>query len=330
MFVDKAGELIADVMTMNRSLATIPSASAILDTSNYTFQAISYGKDAEGFNYHAHIPLGSFSANTIKVISYGPNSFSGYQSSATASALQFQYSLMPQSPTPMDTRLESKSTNPAYSLAVDMGQYINTAMHPVFSGVYPIAGAFPPPSGVYFQIFNQANSLIYSGSLQSVYNFYNMMDHLGFLKFYQAPLSGDFGHKNLVDTFINPYVAANTNVLFALSGGVFRTTGSNFPNDVDLIWILTAGDAGMLNLFGGIYHIGLWCFDIKEMLKQGYYPPYSFNTLNTTRKYRLFAKKTFNKDLLYYSSNSAFKSMFVDSQFSNANGIVFTWKIRFN
>ena len=126
---------------------------------------------------------------------------------------------------------------------------------------------------------------------------------------------------------INSQVGASPS-LYGL--GVIRIPGSNFPYDVDLKWILNKGDAGSLLLFGGVFHLGLWCLDVKEMLKQGYYPPYSFNTLNTTRKYRLFAKKTFNKDLLYYSSNSAFKSMFVDSQFSNANGIVFTWKIRFN
>ena len=54
MLVDGAGELIVDVMTANRSLSGIPSASAILDTSNYTLHAISYGKDADGFRNHAH------------------------------------------------------------------------------------------------------------------------------------------------------------------------------------------------------------------------------------------------------------------------------------
>ena len=58
MFVDNAGQLIADVMTANRSLAGSVSAS-ILDTSNYTFQAISYGKDPSGFGYHAHANIDS-------------------------------------------------------------------------------------------------------------------------------------------------------------------------------------------------------------------------------------------------------------------------------
>jgi hypothetical protein len=324
MFVDKAGELIADVMTMNRSLATIPSASAILDTSNYTFQAISYGKDAAGFQYHAHEVLSPSSDGIIKVISYGSNSFSGYQSSSTASALEFEYKLLPQAINPTDTRLELKSTIPAYSSGViDLGQYLNVAMHPTLSAFSHLIGGFAPASGSNFKVYNQSSSLIFSASIQSFYNSYNMMDCSGFLKFFAGALSEHqtaYNFNESLPTF--PF-------LTAFSAGAFRTTGSNFPNDVDLKWLLTLGDAASLNLFGGIYQIGLWCLDIKEMLKDGYYPPYNFNTLNTNRKYRLFAKKTFSKDLLYYASNSAFKSLFIDGGFSNNNGIVLKWKIRF-
>jgi hypothetical protein len=325
MFVDKAGELIADVMTMNRSLATIPSASAILDTSNYTFQAISYGKDAAGFQYHAHKILSPSSDGVIKVISYGSNSFSGYQSSSTASALEFEYRLLPQSINPTDTRLELKSTVPVYSSGViDAGQYLNVAKHPTLSAFSHLIGGFTPASGSNFKVYNQSSSLIFSGSIQSFYNSHNMMDFSGFLKFstYSADIQKQIYQGTQIDypniTWIQYY-----------SAGVYRACGSNFPSEVDLFWLLTLGDAASLNLFGGIYQIGLWCLDIKEMLKDGYYPPYNFNTLNTNRKYRLFAKKTFNKDLLYYASNSAFKSLFMDGGFSNSNGIVLKWKIRF-
>lgn len=325
MFVDKAGELIADVMTMNRGLASIPSASAILDTSNYTFQAISYGKDAAGFQYHAHKILSPSSDGVIKVISYGSTSFSGYQSSSTASALEFEYKLLPQSINPIDERLELRSTIPVYgSGVIDAGQYLNVAMHPTLSAFSHLIGGFAPASGSNFKVYDQTSSLIFSGSIQSFYNVYKMMDCSGFLKFTQESLSTQ---QFVYDTFIKP--SPNTNWLSVYSAGVFRTCGGNFPRDLDIFWLLTLGDAATLNLFGGIYQIGLWCFDIKEMLKDGYYPPYNFNTLNTNRKYRLFAKKTFNKDLLYYSSNSAFKSLFIDGTFSNNNGIVLTWKIKF-
>lgn len=325
MFVDKAGELIADVMTMNRGLASIPSASAILDTSNYTFQAISYGKDADGFQYHAHKILSPSSDGIIKVISYGATSFSGYQSSSTASALEFEYQLLPQSITPMDTRLELNSTIPVYSSGViDAGQYLNVAKHPTLSAFSHLIGGLTPASGSNFKVYDQTSSLIFSGSIQSFYNSYNMMDCSGFLKFYQGTT---VDHKTAYDfTESLPTFPS----LSIYSAGIFRSPGADFPNEVALKWLLTQGDLASLNLFGGIYQIGLWCFDIKEMLKDGYYPPYNFNTLNTNRKYRLFAKKTFNKDLLYYSSNSTFKSLFMSPWgFSNNNGVVLTWKIKF-
>ena len=324
MFVDKAGELIADVMTMNRGLSSIPSASSILDTSNYTFQAISYGKDAAGFQYHAHQILSPSSDGVIKVISYGTTSFSGYQSSSTASALEFEYRLLPQSINPTDTRLELNSTIPVYgSGVIDAGQYLNVAMHPTLSAFSHLIGGYTPASGSDFKVYNQSSSLIFSGSIVSFYNSYNMLDCSGFLKFYPGSV---VDHKLAYD-FLEGFPTLPAASVY--SAGIFRSPTTNFPNEVGLKWILTLGDAATLNLFGGIYQIGLWCFDIKEMLKDGYYPPYNFNTLNTNRKYRLIAKKTFNKDLLYYSSNSAFKSLFMTGGFSNNNGIVLNWKIKF-
>jgi hypothetical protein len=321
MFVDSAGQHIADIMTMNRGLASIPSASAILDTSNYTFQAISYGKDAAGFQYHAHSVLSPSSDNIIKVISYSNSSFSGYHSSATTQALDYFYKLLPQSPTPLDTRLERSPTVPSYLVASgipDIGQHINIALNQTLSSVYHLAGSFAPASGVNFKVYNQSNSLIFSGSLQSFYNTYRMMDSSGFLSFYQGSLADHNAGYTLVDS---------VPVLYQY--GVIRNIGTNFPRDVDLKWLLPPGDAGTLNLFGGIYHIGLWCLDIKEMLKQGYTPPYNFNALNNIRKYRLFAKKTFNRDLITYSGNTAFKSLFINNGFANGAGIVLKWKIVF-
>ena len=55
MILNSFGEILAQVMSTNPALGSIPTASAILDVSNYTFQAITLGKDADGFKYHAHI-----------------------------------------------------------------------------------------------------------------------------------------------------------------------------------------------------------------------------------------------------------------------------------
>ena len=54
LLVNGAGEAIADMLTVSPSLSGIPSASALLDTSNYTIQAISFGKDASAYQFNAH------------------------------------------------------------------------------------------------------------------------------------------------------------------------------------------------------------------------------------------------------------------------------------
>ena len=42
MFTQGFGEVLTDLLTTNPALADLPSASAILDTSNYTFNAITF------------------------------------------------------------------------------------------------------------------------------------------------------------------------------------------------------------------------------------------------------------------------------------------------
>jgi len=60
MLVDGAGELLADIMTVSPSLSAIAVAnsdvatSAMLDTSNYTIQAISFGTSRQALQGNAH------------------------------------------------------------------------------------------------------------------------------------------------------------------------------------------------------------------------------------------------------------------------------------
>jgi hypothetical protein len=56
LLVNGAGELLADIMTVSPSLSGITdhATSSILDSSNYTIQAISFGKDASAYQYNAH------------------------------------------------------------------------------------------------------------------------------------------------------------------------------------------------------------------------------------------------------------------------------------
>lgn len=314
MIVDGLGELIIDALTANRSLASIPSASAILDTSNYTFHAITYGKDADGFRQHGHVILAPSGLDNgiIKVLSYQSASVSSYQTSATAYALRESYKLMPDSPKPMDIRLEGKSTIPNYSSGVpNLGHCLNSAMDQNLSGFSHLIGCYPRPTlGTNYWVVssasNPAGSVLYSGTLYSTYNYDKTMDASGFLTFAGSSTQS---HINLYNSFIANY-------------GVVRVPLSDFPNKIRLRWYLGDGDAGALLLFGGVYHIGLWALDLKEILKQGYNPPFAFNALNNIRKYKLVAKKTFNRDLLYlndYSASSGFRHSF-DFNFKNSNG----------
>lgn len=324
MIVDKAGEIIVDILTLSPSLANIPSASALLDTSNFTFQAISYGKDASGFNRHAHEYDGD-SAYFV-TLSYEPQSVSSYHSSAIASAVA-NYNLLPEYPHPHNTRLEQKScmTVKGGISGLDVGHCANHYLHPTLSASYWKLGCFPPSGGIDYYVvknLNNLNSFVFSGTLSGSYNAFRVMDANGFLTF--APLNGRLG--------------ASAATLGLFTSGVLITPQSDFSSTgkIPVTWRLDAGDAGSLLLFGGIYHLGLWCLDIKAMLEEGHKPPFSFDALNNIRKYRLFAKKTFNKDLLYINDSLGYGGFNV--LFDNGNPpydagwdkyILYQWTIRF-
>jgi hypothetical protein len=256
----------------------------------------------------------------IKVLSYEPISVSSYHTLATASGLFSSYKLLPNSIKPTDTRLESNSTVTLYSTNVpDVGHCLNSYLNSNLSSYSHLVGCFPAASGTkYWMIsstFNPSSNIIISGTLSSVYNQQKIMDMSGFLTFVEESLA------------VQNELLATENYL----SGALRTTPNEFPQKIRLAWGLYPGDAGSLLLFGGIYHLGLWYLDLKEMLKQGYYPPYNFNALNNIRKYKLFAKKTFNKDLLYLNdngSNSGFKSVFEQNALG-ADCIKYIWDIKF-
>lgn len=322
MLVDGAGQIIVDALTANRAFATIPSASSILDTSNYTVIAVSFGKDADGFRSHAHQIISPSSVSSIKVISYKPTNFSSYHTSATASALNFTYKLLPESPSPIHTRLEMESTVPVYSSGVpDIGHCLNSILHSTLSSVHHLVGCFPASGGTDFWMFssssNPTGTLIVSATFSSFFNANLIMDPSGFL------------------TFADGYAAAQAtlNTGSDFTKGAIRYCDASFPSRITIKIPLRNGDAGAMLLFGGLYHIGLWVLDIKETLKQGISPPFNFNALNNKRKYKLFAKKTFGKDLLYcedYSSNSGMRNLFANggSLFSDG-ALTITWYLNF-
>lgn len=322
MFTQGFAEVITDILTVNPAIRTIPSASAILDTSNYTFNAVTFGKDDVGFLYHAHalssideywppfLDLYPYKANSGHIIAIRGNSTSpsSYHSSATHLLLSSIYNSVPNYPSIYDNRLErgnaltevqysisaislafSLGENPIFSytpgdpalvVSSNIGHYINAIVYDnlLYSSLWNVIGGYPPSGQVSkYLLFDNNGSFVLSGNLSGVFNSKQIVDKFGFIKINEA---------------IN---------VTSVSGGPYITSGSGFPSNPGVILgvKLEKGDAVALALFGGVKHIGVWCLDLKQMLKSGLNPPYTWNYLNNNRKYKLVAKVTFWDDLLY-------------------------------
>ena len=303
------GEIIVDFLTVNPAIATIPTASAILDTSNFTFQAVTFGKDAEGFKYHSHSvstisPTGdSYNDGFMLIKPYNTSiSPSSYHTSATHAALSATYNSVPNAAHFCDTRMERGSTKTniiestlvklasegdlSLSLDFDQGHYMNpaaVASVSAIASVWNVMG-YPPPSstpGTYI-FLNQDETMMFSGTLSSHFNTYGLMDVNGFLKSSNRSISAEPTDTDEIWTLGTRMDGSGT-----VSAGLFS-----------LVVGIHTGDLAALAALGGINHIGVWCIDMKEMLKDGLRPPYEWDAVNNLRQYKLIGKQTLWDDLL--------------------------------
>jgi len=65
LLVDGAGSLVVDMLTTSPSVSSVASAASLMDTSNFTVQAISFGKAASGYTQNAHTLLGRTGKNLL-------------------------------------------------------------------------------------------------------------------------------------------------------------------------------------------------------------------------------------------------------------------------
>jgi len=316
------GEVIVDILTTSPSLSSIPSASAILDTSNYTIQAATFGKAASQYTKHAH--SSDVSALVIAdgmVRVYVPSSqesvnVSSYQTSAAPTPG------LPEFASPMNTRLESEDTSTDFS-DVNIGHHLNMILtsgtnglgaSAALVGCFPTSAAGGTPAAIVSSLVGGA-TVVASGVMRSPINVAGVMDPSGFM---------------------NMVVSSITNTAGLGTMGQWMTGDLTFSSlgPIKYILSLSGGDATMPLLFGGIYSIGLWCLDVKAMLNEGITPPFSFDAVNNNRKYRLFAKKVFTKDLLWGIDNSA-NSTFGQGIYPRAvtdsdyNEIYIEWRVWF-
>ena len=117
MFVQGFGEVLTDALTVNPALADLPA--------NFTFQAVSFGKDAGGFTHHAHAissiqyvngnsasGASSYDTGLLTIINYASDAASGassYIPSGTYLKFLSTYDSVPNYPSVGDTRLERVS-----------------------------------------------------------------------------------------------------------------------------------------------------------------------------------------------------------------------------
>lgn len=313
MFTQGFGEVLTDMLTVSPEFSELPAASSILDTSNYTFQAITYGKDAQGYNYHGHVissveyvndssdnDVSGYNGGKVVVRNYANDEFidNGYTVSVVNSYLE-DMEILPNYPHNYDTRLERQSTetilSPSYSATThNLGHYANAAIDSELSSVWNVVGGFPPAgnNSKYYIFSGDTDATLgfaYSGTLSGVYNEFGLVDKYGYVTVNpNGPL--DSG------------LSSTTNEQGSdLSAGVciFSAAGLAPSNAVINIAVVPQrGDAASLLLFGSCYHIGVYCLDLKEMLSSGITPPYSWDALNNNRKYKLVGKMSFWEEII--------------------------------
>ena len=313
MFVQGFGEVLTDALTVNPALADLPSASSILDTSNFTFQAVAFGKDAEGFVQHSHAissiqyvnensasGASAYDSGLLTIINYAsdaPSGASSYIPSGTYLKFLSTYDSVPNYPSVTDTRLERGSTLNAnlsgyqYASALpDLGHYANPALDSQLSAVWNKVGGFVPSGGATtysYAFYNKDLSNIYVGNVSSFFNGNELMDRNGYLTISPSSVSQnptgtpDYtkGSVLLSGTLLNERIPSEGRMII----------GNKFFQ----------GDAVSMAAFGGVKHVGVYCLDLKEMLNSSLIPPYGWDALNNIRKYKLVAKVTILDDAFY-------------------------------
>lgn len=319
LLVNGAGEAIVDMLTVSPSLSGMPSASSILDTSNYTVQAISFGTDRTAFKNNAHIldeAKGTFLSSThADDLPVGVYTEAGLSVSSLTPIVGIS-----DSPNPELTVLETNCDVSAQLATVDLsttfpspGQHPNlipqdyygsklvslgTTLSAVGASVY---GAFPTASGdgtggTSVSAFNgngyAAGDVVFSGVYGGVFNAASSMDVSGFV--------------NMIMSSVPNEGAATGLTMSSTSSGLCISAAATFPTDgvVEYSVLLGASDLGFANFYGGIYTLGLWSIDLEQSLLGGNSPPYSFAPLDNPRKYKLFATKHLTQNLCRINDNS--------------------------
>lgn len=300
MILDNLGEVITQFMTLPRALEHIPTASSLLDTSNYSVRAASLGKDALGYQYHAHTSalFGAITQDGIlRVISYDDVTTSSYATSSFYVSTGLK--LLPESSKPTMSRLEEGSTQIWYlSGSLDMGHNLNLIPS---GGVSASLGCYAPSGNFIVHVLSArvdplqplTDNLIVSALFTNTsgFNCYKSIDSRGFITMQSSSIIQGRAFEN---------ASVYPGLIVSYPNG-WDTTGNL---EIKYILNVDSKDFVCLNIFGGIYNIGLWCYDVEAMLAKGMYPPFTSYDKDEL-EYKLVARKTFTRDLTSYKDYGA-------------------------
>ena len=396
VLTDAGGEIIAEAMSVSPSLSGIASASALLDASNYTIKAISFGKGSDAYraldtNAHllgatvkhynlirngAHLnsPEKVYAATILAAHTYSGGALT-ITSPLGASGTFHPVTRPPDSPFPTDTRLERGGTNVSgaavlsggsLTLALssvlpdngEIGQNLNLgpssyanailSKHPEWDGlssseqlqlsnlVRSHIGCYADSSGS-TGLGDPTDPFYRKGSLAYLVSSY---DDIGPVELEvdsvitSSVYSGYFNSAASMDTsgfvtMISTGVADVDNQ-DSTSGLIISAVDDfNFSSTGRLSYKVTiaSGDVGAAQMYGGIYTMGLWGFDVPAILEYGGSPPFGWNPVYNKRKYKLFSKKSFNKNICHATDTSPPATAGLGLK--NPKNIVIAWTIDF-
>lgn len=335
MLVDGAGKTIVDMLTTNPQLSAIASCSAILNASNYTIQAFSWGKDSKSWSYNAH-SSSAFGFVSAMII---PN----FVSSLTISSPN-QINGLPTTPKPMDQYLEDPNNIPilgvgnyipsgwhsgnlvnllahwfdVYTNGLSPFEYSSTSGVPIeeISGVAYRYGCFS--SGITAPFVT--GIIVMSGNTTP-----NTSSTL--------PITAVAGYNGLSNRcmdykgFINYVGVSNTaSVTNFDRSGLVMVHDLNFSSTLQVTYQHTIQFRDILacTLYGGANSIGLWSINVRDTLKAEQ-PPFTFHPVLNKRKYRLFSKKVYSKNLFHMQDNGSSPGWS-----GSTRPMTLVWKLKFN
>ena len=318
MLTDGAGELLADIMTVSPSLSGIDDLAtySILDLSNYTIQAISFGTGSDAFRTNGHKVVGIAGVYDATAIFAGTNGnqtvLRSNRDDEDASNLnQPADPGFPISPTPVLDVLDINTSVDAY-ISKDVsatvpgnGQLTNFMPSAIMSatfegtelstpvryfGAASVLGCFPDGATANHAQRNQVKYYDDSGTKRTItsdggyFNEVSSMDLSGFV----TKVPGSDATQGLIESY-----------------------DAGLPTNGTLEYTVTLSkdDALFAHAYGGIFHLGLWTIDMKESLLNGNTPPFAFSVLNNPRKYRLFCRKGVSKDLTYIEDVTQYEDL---------------------